>query len=987
MDKEDIDGNILHFSVFSYPLNGMLRLSPEGNWQYWPNKNYDGLDKFSVFVQNDLGNIGLYEVTITVNAINDLPVVKDVMLSIIQGNIGTVSLGAVDSDKDILNYTVKKNPQHGSLASTTLGNYTYTPMEAFYGNDSFEITVSDINGASEDCKVNVYVSPSGQNIINTLKSVSTGKLHPRILGGAQTFENLNTYISNNDPYITLWFNNTKATADSILSLPPREYEIPDGLRLLDVSREVLRRVRYLGMAYKVTGQAVYAERLWTELNKAGNFNDWNSAKHFLDTAEMTNAFGLAYDWLYDYWSPERKTFIVKAIKEKGLIPGINAYSNNVGWTKGDNNWNGVCNGGLTVGALAVGDESDIDPEIEQIAATILQNAIKGLPYMLKEYMPDGAWNEGPGYWDYGTSYSVYMMEALKQSLNTDYGLSDFPALNITTDFPIYNNGARGSYNFADAGSGIVRSSIILWFGNRYNNSAYYWSHRITAAQYGDPLAMIWYPGLEKYSSDVKPEKLDKKFEYVEVGTMRSNWYDNKGIFLGFKGGYNQFNHGDLDEGSFIYDAYGVRWALDLGAGDYNSPDYWNMKSDGGRWKYYRKRAEGHNTFVLNPGAYPDQDVYARSYIEKFEVNSNETAAIGIVDLSEAYNKDAYSAKRGYSLSNNKTDLLVQDEIRNRKPSDYWWFMHTDSNIEVAADGKSAILTNQDKRLFVQILSDEGSFSVMDAVSLPTSPIATQQNNAGIKKLVVHLENVIDVNLAVRMIPLMSTDNIPIDKPNIIKLDNWSVQEENKLYIDRITINGEEIQDYNKETKVYRVILPYGTTIIPSIACYTSDNNVTTSIQVPTVLPGSAKITVRSKLNTNIKTEYYIELVPDTGITASTAEEGNWPENSMDGDLNSRWAAEGDQWIQYYIGNSDVEAVSIAYFRGSERKYKFDVLISEDGQSWETILLNIETSGTTGNLVQYDFPSIKRGKYIRIFGHGSDVNRWNNIAEVQIHKVD
>ena len=45
------------------------------------------------------------------------------------------------------------------------------------------------------------------------------------------------------------------------------------------------------------------------------------------------------------------------------------------------------------------------------------------------------------------------------------------------------------------------------------------------------------------------------------------------LFVGFKAGDNKANHSHLDLGSFVFDAAGVRWAMDLGADDYNLPGY------------------------------------------------------------------------------------------------------------------------------------------------------------------------------------------------------------------------------------------------------------------------------------------------------------------------------------------------------------------------------------------------------------------------------
>ena len=54
---------------------------------------------------------------------------------------------------------------------------------------------------------------------------------------------------------------------------------------------------------------------------AAAFEDWHPP-HFLDTAEMTNAVAIGYDWLYDVLTPEQRATLKTAIIEKGLKPGL-----------------------------------------------------------------------------------------------------------------------------------------------------------------------------------------------------------------------------------------------------------------------------------------------------------------------------------------------------------------------------------------------------------------------------------------------------------------------------------------------------------------------------------------------------------------------------------------------------------------------------------------------------------------------------------------
>lgn len=58
------------------------------------------------------------------------------------------------------------------------------------------------------------------------------------------------------------------------------------------------------------------------------------------------------------------------------------------------------------------------------------------------------------------------------------------------------------------------------------------------------------------------------------------------------------NHGHMDCGAFIYEADGVRWAMDLGAQNYSKLEkvlqIWDMKQDSERWQVFRYGADSHN---------------------------------------------------------------------------------------------------------------------------------------------------------------------------------------------------------------------------------------------------------------------------------------------------------------------------------------------------------------------------------------------------------
>lgn len=86
--------------------------------------------------------------------------------------------------------------------------------------------------------------------------------------------------------------------------PPVVYKLT-GPRLLSVSRECMNRVYALGLAYRWTGKAAYADKAIENILAACAFKDWNPS-HYLDTAEMSHAVGVGYDWLHQYMDAETR---------------------------------------------------------------------------------------------------------------------------------------------------------------------------------------------------------------------------------------------------------------------------------------------------------------------------------------------------------------------------------------------------------------------------------------------------------------------------------------------------------------------------------------------------------------------------------------------------------------------------------------------------------------------------------------------------------
>jgi hypothetical protein len=516
----------------------------------------------------------------------------------------------------------------------------------------------------------------------------------------------------------------KSQADKAIDLKPLEHKL-SGPRLLSVSRECLRRVTLLALAWRWTDDERYARAAEANLLTVCAFPDWNPS-HFLDTAEMSNAVGVGYDWLFAFLSEASRATIKTALIEKGLKPGIAVYEKGGWWTISEFNWNQVCNSGLTAGALAI---AETDPGYAQF---IVPHAVASLPKALHAYDPDGAWMEGPGYWHYATRYTAFGLCAMDTALGTDFGLSDTPGLRATGFFPTYTTGPTGLLlNYADSGERSMRKAMpcMFWLAKKYGDSAISDAEHAVLARGGDAGVehLIWY--VPPSGESPAARELDRHFRSpVDIVVMRSAWDDPNALFVGVKGGYNQVNHGHLDLGNFEMDALGVRWARDLGSDDYNLPGYWDKKKGGKRWQYYRMGSASHNVPMLG-----GTGQYEEGVASVLDFTSQADRARVTIDLTYAYRGFADKVVRDVALVDHRRGVVIRDRFELGKPCEILWGMTTDAAIEPGADG-TAVLRLDGKEMRASILEPKGAVFVSES----GGRIAPEKTNGGVRRLVVRI---------------------------------------------------------------------------------------------------------------------------------------------------------------------------------------------------------------------------------------------------------
>jgi hypothetical protein len=593
------------------------------------------------------------------------------------------------------------------------------------------------------------------------------------------------------------------------------------------------------------------------------------------------------------------------------------------------------------------------------------------------------------------------MRSLQTSVGTLYNCLNAEGVDKTGYFASAVTGYKGTFNVGDGGARITNAPELFWLAEVFDDSALF-MHRLDLMDkngfIGGARDFLYYND-SLYDGDSALETpSDHYVGNIEMASFYSSRDDANGLFAALHGGLNNINHGHLDSGTFILDALGERFAIDLGNDSYSLPSYFNITS--GRWNYYRTRAEGHNTVVINPDVKADQMPNAFTRIVEFE--SKPRGGYAIVDLTPAFTRYVTDVKRGLMLGTDRQYVMVQDEIAGENPFESYWFMHTRAQIELSADGRSAILTQNGKRLWAGILSPGGAFDVMPAAPLPSSPetkgTLRQNKNEGIQKLAIHAEGVTELSTTVVFFPLKEHEQAPKKLPRVAPLKNWRIPDgEIKLAAPkRILVDGIPIGKVSANQFTYLVKLPYDAEKPPVISV---ESDYEAEVIQAEGVPGAAKILIKDPENGGGVNEYQVEmrLLPLIGEAPSayerhkvagaeasaTPQEEHGPGNSLDDDFVTRWAAQGKQWIQYDLGaEKKVNYVAVAWFTGDARSYVFNIELSADGENW-TRVFDGESSAATNECEVLPTPETM-ARYVRLNVQGNNENNWSNVSEVRIY---
>ena len=541
-----------------------------------------------------------------------------------------------------------------------------------------------------------------------------------------------------------WYAEVKKLADNLVAASVK------------IGRNTQADLMNLALVYKVEGGEVYLNKAKEILVAAYEKPMWDK-KWALDQAMVSVGAAVALDWLHDDLPKDLRAATERDLAEKSLALFQETVDGGAWWLTAKrpdnvyyNNHNGVCVGAaLVVASTLLGTEHDAVAR-DMIAAGLASLKVGTLDGLL----PDGAWDEGSGYFGYGMTGMTLGLSSVQNSLGTLFGLLKHPGIGKTGSYLVATTGPTGTFNYADGTSRINPAYWMSWLASATGNEKLGAAFRHLQARQnhrGSVLGLCWDDPKRNVAETEFP--LNATFGRIEVGAARSSWDDESAAWVGYKLGRPLQSHAHSDVGSFVYDWGGVRWITDL-AGPPYLKNFFSYED--ARYHFYRAKPEGHNTIVINP-----TDAY-QQLIDSDSVIVGEAEGFVWGDMTPAYANDAKSARRGFRLDRGTGALTVRDELKLKAPSEVWWFAHTAAEVEMNPDGKSATLRSNGEEVIVEVIVPAGALQP-EFTAKPAGPLSSSRVVEGeypdagkITRLALRLDDVKELEFSVVFRPVERT---------------------------------------------------------------------------------------------------------------------------------------------------------------------------------------------------------------------------------------
>ncbi|MEW4239255.1 Ig-like domain-containing protein [Priestia megaterium] len=173
------EGLPITYSLGTPPLNGAVSINPDGSFVYTPNLDFVGEDLFTIVATDSNGDQGIASFVITITPTSAQITTSDYELA---ANYNVPVSGQVvgfDISGSPITYTLSVAPANGTVIVNSNGTFTYTPNLGYFGEDQFQVLLTDLTGGTAVSTVSITVQePVNQAPIATNQNLTAIEQQP-----------------------------------------------------------------------------------------------------------------------------------------------------------------------------------------------------------------------------------------------------------------------------------------------------------------------------------------------------------------------------------------------------------------------------------------------------------------------------------------------------------------------------------------------------------------------------------------------------------------------------------------------------------------------------------------------------------------------------------------------------------------------------------------------------------------------------------------
>jgi large repetitive protein len=160
-DSDPDGGDVLAYTLTSTPTIGEIIFNEDGSFSYTPNANVHGTEIifYTVCDQDGLCSTSTLQIQVLVQ--NDIPSANGEFYSTLEDQpiSGTVAGNDLDSDLEVLTYSIVGQPENGSIIFNADGTFTFTPFLDVNGSQEVNYIVCDPQGACDSAILLIVITP------------------------------------------------------------------------------------------------------------------------------------------------------------------------------------------------------------------------------------------------------------------------------------------------------------------------------------------------------------------------------------------------------------------------------------------------------------------------------------------------------------------------------------------------------------------------------------------------------------------------------------------------------------------------------------------------------------------------------------------------------------------------------------------------------------------------------------------------------------